>query len=425
MNTTTLLMPVSAPEPTPENIIPLAPQQPKPAKLPTLRQQFKIQPFANPRTGSQSWRVTGFKRDGTRIRENYADQKEAECRQVALTTEWLTGQRETTVQATKLTETQIKLAEAAFLRLDNDADLMLAIDDWIKHGKQRMVADSPRLDEAFTAYENWLAKECTLRDLSKKNLRRRVNVFVNSTPNIRVVDITPETIENYLGKRDVSGASKDNDRRAVSSFMSWCMDRKRRWIAVNPCSAVKVDKGEKAPPAILTLEQCETLLRTADKFKRGKLAPYVAVCLFGGLRPSEAQRLTWQAVNLKDRELRLEGIQTKTGKPRVVAICDTLHAWLTAHKNKPFYQSNWRRDFDHIKAAIGFGKATAKKPHLKEWVPDLLRHTAISHYLRKTGSYGQSADQFGNTEAIIKIHYQGRVTSQDTKKFYALRPRKR
>jgi hypothetical protein len=51
-----------------------------------------------------------------------------------------------------------------------------------------------------------------------------------------------------------------------------------------------------------------------------------------------------------------------------------------------------------------------------------MRHTAISHYFRKTGSYGQTAEQFGNSEAIIKTHYQGRVTSEDTKRFYRLRP---
>jgi hypothetical protein len=56
------------------------------------------------------------------------------------------------------------------------------------------------------------------------------------------------------------------------------------------------------------------------------------------------------------------------------------------------------------------------------WAPDIMRHTAISHYFRKTGSYGHTAEQFGNSEAIIKKHYQSRVSSEDTGRFYALRP---
>jgi len=47
-------------------------------------------------------------------------------------------------------------------------------------------------------------------------------------------------------------------------------------------------------------------------------------------------------------------------------------------------------------------------------VPDVLRHTAISHYFRATASYGRTAEQFGNLESIIKKHYQSRVSSKKT-----------
>jgi hypothetical protein len=128
---------------TAANIIPLE-IKPRVAK-PELPARFKIQSFTNPRTGNQSWRVTGMKRDRKRVRENFADQKAAQCRQVALATEFLTGQRETTVQATKRTETQIRLAEAAFIRLENEQDLPHAVEYWLKHGKQRKSPRNSRL----------------------------------------------------------------------------------------------------------------------------------------------------------------------------------------------------------------------------------------------------------------------------------------
>jgi len=53
-----------------------------------------------------------------------------------------------------------------------------------------------------------------------------------------------------------------------------------------------------------------------------------------------------------------------------------------------------------------------------------LRHTSISHYFRQTGSYGKTAEFHGNSESIIKAHYQGRVTSAETKQFYALLSRR-
>ena len=232
------------------------------------------------------------------------------------------------------------------------------------------------------------------------------------------------TGSSYLDKRSkVSVATKINDRLAVSRFFSWCMERKRRWTAINPCHAVRLEKDERPPPAVLDIEECGKLLRAAERHRRGRLAPYVAVCLFGGLRPFEAARLTPAQVNLKDREIRLEANQTKTKRPRVVAICETLASWLEKYKDKPFYPANWRKDFDKLKVSIGYdGRRGNGGEELKPWPDDVLRHTAISHYFRKTGSYGQTAEQFGNSESIIKKHYQSRVSSKHTKRFYALRP---
>jgi hypothetical protein len=77
-----------------------------------------------------------------------------------------------------------------------------------------------------------------------------------------------------------------------------------------------------------------------------------------------------------------------------------------------------------VKTAAGFIGRT-KGGEESTWPSDVLRHTAISHYFRKSGSYGRAAEQFGNSEAIIKKHYQGRVNSQETKAFYSLLPAKR
>jgi len=407
---------------TAENVIELA-VQPRPVAKP-VETRFKIKPFTNPRTHTQSWRVEGIRRDAARVRENWADQAKARCRQIELETEFLQGHVETAVRATRLTQEQITLAELAFIRLTADEELPLAVDYWLRHGRQNAVAESPRLDDAFRDFCAWLDGGAELRELSRANLRRRVNVFVNSTGNARVCDVTPDTIEAFLAKRTVSGIAKDNDRRAVSRFFSWCIERPRRWTASNPCREIRVSRGEKQAPEILTLAQCRALLEAAENYKGGRLAPYVAASLFAGLRPWEVQSLKWEQVNLADREIRLEGTQTKTGNPRVVCTCDTLARWLKAYQGVPFYAENWRRDFDAIKAQIGFGTASEAQPGLKPWTVDILRHTAISHHFRKTGSYGQTAEQFGNSEPIVKKYYQGRVTSQDARAFYALLPKK-
>lgn len=325
-----------------------------------------------------------------------------------------------------LSQEQLQAAELSIKLAGEDwPSLPLAVQHWMHHGKQSAV-ESPRLDDALAGFSAWLETKCTLRELSRKNLKQRVNVFVNSVPNLTVADVRPETIEGFLDKRNISMKSRDNDRRAISRFFSWCIERPRRWAAMNPCREVRVEKEEAGAPKILSVDECGALLRAAEIQHSGTLAPYTAVCLFAGLRPFEAARLTWEQVNLDDDEIRLEGVQTKTGKPRVIQICPTLKKWLLAYKGTEHFPPNWRKHFDTIKAAAGFGGRGNGdgESNLKPWPVDVLRHTAISHYFRKTGSYGQTAEQFGNSESIIKQHYQGRVSSEDTKRFYGLNPRK-
>lgn len=404
---------------------------PKPrTETATIEPRFKIKAFTNA-SETKSWRVDGYKRDGTRVRQNFADVKKAQAAQLDLETEYLRGERSNELQATKLEPEQLSLAEAAIIRLGDDwRKLPLAVEHWLKTGQQIPV-ESKKLDEAVKQFKEWLDKE-DFRDRTKQNLRTRVNVFANSVPNLNLQDITPDTIFGYLEKRAVAKASKDNDRRALSRFFVFCMDRPRKWIATNPARKEKRERRTNGnTPAILSLADCELILRAAEKHRRGRLAPYFSLCLFGGLRPFEAARLRLNQINLKDREIRLEPEQTKTKTGRVVTMGDTLKAWLTAYKRKPVYPANWRKDFDLIKAAAGYGnpkrlpKRVAEKfSEWRQWPEDVLRHTAISHFFRKGGSYGLTAEWAGNSEGIIKAHYQGRVTTEDTKKFYALLPKK-
>jgi len=392
----------------------------------TPKARFKILPFTNPRTGTQSWRVTGTRRNGERIRENFPEAQEAQYRHTELEGEFHAANGVAALRATRLTDEQVGIAEAAFKRLERDEDLITAVDHWLRTGKPASLKESPRLEEASKAYLEWLDLTTELRPKTKENQRGRVRHFIKRMPNLRVIDVLPEHVEQYLATLKICPDSKDGYRRKLSSFFSWCMKGKRHWTVNNPCYAVEVEGGrrdEEQEPVVLAVAACEALLRAAETFEDGRLVPYLALCLFGGLRPAEAERVSWDQVNLTDREIRLKGSQTKTGKGRIVAVGPTLKAWLRRYRGRDeIYRASYELELRQIRAQAGYGPRTEAQPHLKPWVPDVLRHTAISHYFRLTGSYGRTAEQFGNSEGIIKQHYQGRVSSADTKKFYALRP---
>jgi integrase len=394
-------------------------------KSTTPEPRFKLLSFTNA-SGSESWRVAGIKRDGSRVRQNFANPDDAQLRLTALEAEYWAGHQEVTLRATRLTDAQIRLCETALAILEEDTALIPAASHWKHHGKNQATnGDAPKLDKAVTEFKAWLKETPTLRDKTKINLRTRVSMFSNSMPNLPVPNFTPDHVDEYLAKRNASPASKDNDKRALSRFFGWCMERPRRWTLVNPCVAVSVEKGERPPPSILTVAACEKLMAEAQQFKKGKMAPYFAVCLFGGLRPYEAQRLTWAQVNLTDKEIRLEANQTKTGRPRTVHLDEPLLRWLKRCKKKPFVPPNFRNDFRRMLKRLGYGTPTKEHPKVSPWPEDVMRHTAISHHFRKHQSYGMAAERFGNSEAIIKQHYQGRVSSTETEQFYSIAPGQR
>jgi integrase len=378
--------------------------------------RFKITPFEN-RGGSISYRVTGIKRNGERIRENFLDEHDAQCRHTALTAEYLQGESTTALRATKLSEDQLSAAETCFHLISDWRDLLKAVRYWLEHGKQSDVAESPTADEAFEDFKKWLDGAadssgngiCKLRPLSRQSFKNRIEPFINSLGLVRVADVSPEMIEKYIGRLKVSQVTKGNLKRGISRFFTWCMARPRCWRKDNPARVVVVEQDERGEPEILTVDQCDKLLCAAEP---AGLAPYISVCLFGGLRPFEARRLTWDKVNLTDKEIRVTGDTCKTGKGRVLTMDTTLHAWLKAYESKPFFPARFQQLIIKIKKDAGITK----------WPYDVMRHTAISHFFRKSNSYGLAAERFGNSETIIKQHYQGRVSSADTEKFYALKP---
>lgn len=381
--------------------------------------RFKIINFKN-RTGSQSWRVTGTRRNGDRIRENFQDDQSAQCRQLELEAEWHMRKTEQQIRSTKLTETQIGIAETCFCLVEDDTHVLTAVRYWIANGKLIAPKESPKLDDAFEQYKTWMqSPDCKMRPLSKMAAKTRVNAFVNSTSNLQVASITTENVEKFLDLFPTL-RTRLNYRHGVSHFFNWCIDRPRRWLTVNPCKLIKIRVGHTEPPKVLPIADCEKLMAEAQTFDDGALLPYLTLTLFEGLRPFEARRMKWDHINFADREIRIEGWQTKTKRPRSFTLDDRTMKWLNRCKDLPIFPANFANRIPVLMKKIGYGAGDG----LKKWPKDFLRHTAISHFFRNTGSYGLTAERFGNSEAIIKKHYQGRVTSAETKKFYALMPKK-
>jgi integrase len=95
-------------------------------------------------------------------------------------------------------------------------------------------------------------------------------------------------------------------------------------IRPNPADSVKVVvKGHRIE--ILQVDQAAALLRAAEISSRAQsVVPYLLCALFAGLRPGEAEQLTWKNIHFETSEIEVLAATSKTREDRFVHMEPTL-----------------------------------------------------------------------------------------------------
>ena len=385
---------------------------------------FRIVEFTNP-SANKAFRVTGWTLDGERIRQNFADHANAVSRMQELEIHSANLESAARPVVTRLTPEQAAEAEAAFKELDGKP-LLPAIRFFLENYREPVrnisVADAFR---AFIAER----ESSNLRPLSIVNLKSRAKELVQTYGERIVGEIQADTLRELINKPTRGPKTRGNVRRVLHAFFAWA--HKQGYAAENCAAKIAPIKADRGEPAILTPEQAAALLDSARSYKGGLLVPYVSLALFAGLRPTELSRLTWQRIDPKGKTITLGSDVAKMRSKRIVEMSDNLREWLSpfAVSRPPIVGTNWRRDFDAIKLAVGFGnpkriskQAEQEHPDLKPWTQDVMRHTAISYHLARYQHEGKTATWAGNSPDMIQRHYKGLVTKTQASRFWKILP---
>ena len=253
-----------------------------------------------------------------------------------------------------------------------------------------------------------------------RNLRQRVGKLIQKRAGALVSEIRADDIK--LALHGTTPTDADNYRRAWSNFFRWSI--RNGFCADNPLEAVERPKIERGEIHIMGNTEVVALLDAARTHFEGELVPYVALFLFGGLRHTEIERLKWSKIDFEDGTIRVDDSAAKTRQRRIIEMPrlgrrqPNLLAWLDPFRirRKPFVGKGWRKRFDAVKAAAGWG-ADGKK-----WVQDILRHTAISHHLAHGQHEGETATWAGNSPNMIHRHYKGLVKAKEAEAFWSIKP---
>lgn len=215
---------------------------------------------------------------------------------------------------------------------------------------------------------------------------------VKGLAELPLASITPEILRNALDTAwPHSDTSWNSGRRQLSALFGFLIKR-RWWLAENPVKWLELKRVQESeiralhPDDLLRLfAACRAPLPSEsgpDAYNLEYLRPFVAICAFAGVRPTECMGLRWHDVDWEDNVLSVRNKTAKTGGTRHIPICPTLRAWLIASRpanaapddliTSPTSWCN-RRKLLHKRAGYN-----SQNP----WVNDALRHSYATYFLK-------------------------------------------
>lgn len=380
--------------------------------------KFVISEFTNP-SGEVVFRVSGWL-DGKRVRKNFATRPEAQAERQALELAALQGESGIRVAATRLADDQLREAEAAFHRLEGRTRSLAFYLDYALTNYRDPVNDMSLVEAAKFYLEVREADE-KLGHISHRQFtafRCELRALVAAFPGKKVAEVTAGTLTDYFRRDSASKKTFNNRRGLVGAFLKYCL--LRDWVATNVVEKIGHYRGighRRGSAPSLDAAQCTEIMAWAENEHDGVLVPFIALCLFAGIRPDlyvgEISKLEPKHVRLDTGVITIEPEVSKVRMKRTVAIQPNLVAWLRAYPLESF--PIWPRGFKRLRMAF------RKKFDLSH---DILRHTFISMFVGKFRSLGEAALQAGNSETIIKKHYLDLRTAEEAEQFFSILPRK-
>ena len=251
-----------------------------------------------------------------------------------------------------------------------------------------------------------------------KDIRARVNCFARDFGTRFASEITTKDIQEWLAGLMVGNLTRNNYRRVLSAFFSWCW--RLGYCPENPILKVSKAKSQPSPIGVYTAKEMRRLLRavaTCESAQQGRsdLLANVVFCGFAGLRQSEFERLTWEQVKIDRGVIDLSATITKTAARRIVTIRPVLLAWLKhmgPFQKGPVCKLGFERQLKAFRRDFRF-----------PWKHNALRHSFASYLMEEIQHPGEVSLQLGHSDAgVVFAHYRALVTPEDSKAYWALTP---
>lgn len=281
----------------------------------------------------------------------------------------------------------------------------------------------PTVDEAINAYLNAKRVEEKNKEISRLTLyeiESKMRIVRARFGPLKVTEIDEAAVSTFLRELPHAARGKANIRTKLSQFLNYCR-REGKWITLNPTENIKV-RVKNGEVKVLSVEEAARLLSAAQACEHpASVIPFLVVQLFGGLRPFEAERLHWERIHFKTRQIEVLGSTSKTRETRFVQMESLLVEWLLPFcKRKGSIRGpEFINTLQAVKREAGF---TFGDDDSNPWPKDVLRHCFGSYWLAVHKDRAHLAELMGTSLPMIKTHYKRAIPRGVAQRFWKLAP---
>ena len=311
---------------------------------------------------------------------------------------------------TYLSDAELKDAEAAATALRG----LLSLHEAAQIALERLPEDPGEISlvAVMEAYFEHLELACLRKETFTKYKQTANRLLRFCGKKATVSNLSRETIKAFMSQFS-HPVNFNARRRELRRFLNYL--RKQQYMHNDPLEELPSKRIEASEPKILGPEQVAQLLSTAAAMLPNKCISALALQLFAAIRPQEMQRLSkaeaaQNLINLETGYITIPPYISKNRAIRKIRIRSALRSFLISYGTEAALT---RYQISKLKQALPF-----------QITHDALRHTGITAIYMELRNFAETAVETGNTEIIIRRHYLGNWTKQQTNAFWQIRPNK-
>ncbi len=363
-------------------------------------------PRFHPTKTSKGWRLnipSGVSASGKRARRFFATKEAAYGAAIKLRVQFENNGKASRI----LTPEQAQAAARAFgiIGLGRPAeDLIEAARHFVKSHDRRSA--SLPFEQAFERFVNSQTRSGSYAQSLRQYLARLKPLHGRVLCEISAADVDaamhdfPPSVYNY-------------GLRILGCLFNYAA--KYDYCASNPIQRLDRRRISVREIEIYTPEEAAALLRAVEP----ALVPWLALCMFAGLRGAEGRRLYWRNINFDEHFVRVPSTISKTGQPRAIPLEANLRQWLWPHRAEDD-QLVAPQGVNVIRKQLRAGHANSSVRQIKHGP----RHSYCSYLLARDGSIDAVLLNAGHDNADTTFrHYASKIaTKQAAAAFWAIRP---